>query len=68
MIMNKCAICDGETENKLVSVTFERYRQKFVYQNTKARVCKNCGEEFLDGPTITNIEREIRERVFEKAA
>ncbi len=66
--MNKCAICDGETENKLVSVTFERYGQKFAYQNIKARVCRNCGEEFLDGPTITNIEREIRERVFEKAA
>ncbi len=68
MSMNKCAICDGETENKLVSVTFKRYGQKFVYQNIKARVCRNCGEEFLDGPTITNIEREIRERVFEKAA
>lgn len=66
--MNKCAICSGETENKLVSVTFERCGQKFIYHNIKARVCKNCAEEFLDGPTITNIEREIRERVFEKAA
>jgi len=68
MIMNKCAICDGKTENKLVSVTFERYGQKFVYNGIKARVCENCGEEFLDGPTIINIEREIRERVVEKAA
>ena len=66
--MNNCAICNSETENKLVSVTFERYGQKFIYHDIKARVCKNCGEEFLDGPTITNIEREIRERVFEKAA
>ncbi|MCY7377242.1 MAG: YgiT-type zinc finger protein [Pyrinomonadaceae bacterium] len=66
--MNKCEICDGKTEDKLVSVTFERYGQKFVYQNIKARVCRNCGEEFLDGPTVTDIEREIRERVFEKAA
>ena len=66
--MNKCAICEGETENKLVSVTFERHGQKFVYQNIKARVCKNCGEEFLDGPTITDIEREIREKFVEKAA
>ncbi len=68
MIMNKCAICNGETENKLVSVTFERFGQKFIYDNIKAEVCKNCGEEFLDGPTVTKIEREIREKVFEKAA
>jgi len=68
MIMNKCVICEGETENKLVSVTFKRYGQEFVYHDIKARVCKSCGEEFLDGPTITSIEREIRESVFEKAA
>ncbi|CAN5498009.1 hypothetical protein BH10ACI1_BH10ACI1_13130 [soil metagenome] len=66
--MNKCAICDGETENKFVSVTFKRFGQEFTYNKIKARVCKNCGEEFLDGPTITKIEQEIREKVFEKVA
>jgi YgiT-type zinc finger domain-containing protein len=68
MFMNKCEACSGKTENKLVSVTFERFGQKFVYHNIEAEVCKNCGEEFLDGQTVTNIEREIRERVVEKAA
>lgn len=66
--MNKCAICNSETENKLVSVTFKRFGQEFIYHKVKARVCKNCGEEFLDGPTITKIEHEIREQIFEKAA
>ncbi|MEO8073674.1 MAG: YgiT-type zinc finger protein [Acidobacteriota bacterium] len=66
--MNKCKICNGETENKMVSVTFERFGKRFVYKDIKARVCKNCAEEFLDGPTITKIEREIRDLIFEKAA
>ena len=69
--MNKiliCPICNGKAELRLVSYTFERFGQKFLYQNIKATVCLNCGERFLDGPTVTNIEREIRESVVEKAA
>lgn len=66
--MNKCAICNGKTETRKVCVTFKRYEQEFTYHNIQAEVCLDCGEEFLDGPTITNIEREIKERVFEKAA
>ncbi len=66
--MSKCAICNGKTEKKLVSVTFKRYGKEFTYHNIKVKVCSNCSEEFLDGPTITKIEREIRERIFEKAA
>ena len=69
--MNKkliCPICNGKAETRFVAYTFERYGQKFPYQNIKATVCLDCGEEFFDGPTVTNIEREIRESVFEKAA
>ena len=68
MIMNKCAVCNEETEDAIVSYTFERFGQKFTYRNIKARVCKSCGEEFLDGVTVTKIEKEIKERIFEKAA
>ena len=63
-----CPICDGKAETRLVSYTFERYGQMFPYHNIKATICLNCGEEFFDGPTVTRIEREIREKVFEKAA
>lgn len=66
--MNKCAVCNEETKDSIVSYTFERFGQKFTYHNIKARVCKSCGEEFLDGVTVTKIEKEIKERIFEKAA
>lgn len=64
----ECVICGGETEIRFVSCNFKRFGQEFTYDNIKADVCQKCGERFLDGPTITKIEREIRERVFEKAA
>jgi YgiT-type zinc finger domain-containing protein len=69
--MNKkliCPVCNGKAEIRFVPYTFERFGQKFLYQNIKATVCLKCGEQFLDGPTVTNIEREIRESVFEKVA
>ncbi|HSK72248.1 MAG TPA: YgiT-type zinc finger protein [Pyrinomonadaceae bacterium] len=66
--MNKeCPICDGQLIDEKISKTFKRYGQEFTYQNIQAEVCLKCGERFLDGPTITNIEREIREKVVEKA-
>ncbi|MGI8640259.1 MAG: YgiT-type zinc finger protein [Pyrinomonadaceae bacterium] len=64
----KCPICDGQLIDKEISKTFKRYGQKFTYRNIKAEVCQKCGERFLDGPTVINIEHEIKERVFEKAA
>lgn len=67
--MNKrCPVCDGQLVDEKISKTFKRYGQEFTYQNIQAEVCLKCGERFLDGPTITNIEREIRERIVEKAA
>lgn len=64
----KCPICDGQLIDGETSVTFKRYGQEFIYHNIKAEICLKCGEKFLDGPTITKIESEIRERIFEKAA
>ncbi len=64
----KCPICDGRLIDEKISKTFKRYGKEFTYQNIKAEVCQSCGDKFLDGPTVTHIEREIREKVFEKAA
>lgn len=62
----ECVICDGETKKELVSKTFHRFGQDFTYHNIKAEVCQKCGERFLDGVTITNIEKEIREKAKTK--
>jgi YgiT-type zinc finger domain-containing protein len=67
-MIRECPTCGGELVDRLVSYTFKRFGQEFTYHNIKAEACLKCGEQFLDGPTVTKIEREIRERVLEKAA
>jgi len=62
----ECPVCGDELIDKLVSYTFKRYGQEFTYHNIKAEVCQKCGDRFLDGPTITNIEREIKKEFLKK--
>ena len=64
----KCPICDGQLIDEETSIKLKRYGREFTYHNVKTETCQKCGEKFFDGPTMTNIEREIRELVFEKAA
>ena len=44
-----CVICKhGETQPGLVTVTLERGSMTLVIKNVPARVCDNCGEEYVD--------------------
>lgn len=45
----KCVICKhGETIDSTVTVTIERDALTFVVKKVPARVCSNCGEEYID--------------------
>jgi YgiT-type zinc finger domain-containing protein len=45
----KCIICkQGETQPGLTTVTLERNGLTLVVKNVPARVCANCGEEYVD--------------------
>lgn len=45
----KCAICrHGETEPGKTTVTLERDNLTLVIKGVPARVCRNCGEEYVD--------------------
>ncbi len=63
-----CEFCDGTTETKYVSYIFKRYGQKFTYENIKAEVCEKCGERYLDGRSVLEIEADIERKVLLKAA
>lgn len=63
-----CESCDGETETKFVSYTFKRYGQEFTYPNIKAEVCKKCGEIYLDGSSVLEIEEDIKRKMMPKVA
>jgi YgiT-type zinc finger domain-containing protein len=45
----KCVVCrQGETQPGHVTVTLERPGLTYVVKNVPARVCSNCGEEYVD--------------------
>lgn len=45
----KCPICRaGETRPGKATVTLERDGLTLVVKNVPARVCANCGEEYVD--------------------
>jgi YgiT-type zinc finger domain-containing protein len=56
--------CDDKTKPELVTHTFKREGQKFTFENIKAQVCQKCGESYLDGKAVCEIEKEIREKFF----
>jgi len=44
-----CVICKhGETQPGRVTVTLERGGMTLVIKNVPARVCDNCGEEYVE--------------------
>jgi len=44
-----CVICkNGQTESGTATVTLERERAIVVIKGVPARVCKSCGEEYID--------------------
>ena len=52
----KCVICkQGETRPGRATVTLERDGMTLVVKNVPARVCANCGEEYVDEETTTRL-------------
>jgi len=51
MIM-KCAICrNGYSVKGHITVVLERDQSTLVFKNVPAKVCENCGEEYLSEET-----------------
>ena len=45
----KCVVCKhGDTREGKVTVTLERGEFTLVVKGVPARVCENCGEEYVD--------------------
>jgi YgiT-type zinc finger domain-containing protein len=52
----KCVICrSGETRPGTATVTLERAGMTLVIQGVPARVCANCGEEYVDEETSVRL-------------
>lgn len=55
--MKKCYICNGDVEDKRVSVEREWNGKKMVIEDVPAKVCVQCGEQYLDGKTTLRLEK-----------
>jgi YgiT-type zinc finger domain-containing protein len=59
----KCVICrQADTVDGQATLTLERDGLTLVVKQAPARVCPNCGEEYLDEEVAANILRDA-ERV-----
>ncbi|MEA3231452.1 MAG: type II toxin-antitoxin system MqsA family antitoxin, partial [Thermodesulfobacteriota bacterium] len=48
----KCAIChNGYTVKGHITVVLERDQSTLVFKNVPAKICENCGEEYLSEET-----------------
>ena len=48
----KCAICrNGYSVKGHITVVLERDQSTLVFKNVPAKVCENCGEEYLSEET-----------------
>ena len=48
----KCAICrNGQTVEGHITVVLERDQSTLIFKNVPAKICDNCGEEFVSAKT-----------------
>lgn len=60
----KCVICkQAEPQPGHVTVTLERGNLTYVVKNVPARVCPNCGEEYLDEQIAKQLLRSAEDMV-----
>jgi YgiT-type zinc finger domain-containing protein len=59
-----CVICkNGETRPGTATVTLEREGATVVIKRVPARVCKNCGEEYVDEGITARLLKTAEEAV-----
>ena len=52
----RCVICKrGETQSGTATVTLERDGMTLVIRHVPARICTNCGEEYVDEVTTAQL-------------
>lgn len=55
-ITMKCLICkNGNTLNQTTTVTLELGGRTFIFKKVPARVCENCGEQYVEEETSRRL-------------
>jgi len=60
----RCVICkQGETQTGTATVTLERNGMTLVIRHVPARICTNCGEEYVDEATTSQLLSEAEKAI-----
>jgi YgiT-type zinc finger domain-containing protein len=60
----KCVICKkGSTKRGKITVTLERAGTRLIIKGVPARVCANCGEEYLEEKITARLLKDAEEAV-----
>jgi YgiT-type zinc finger domain-containing protein len=52
----KCVVCKkGQTKVGKATVTLDKGGATLVFKGVPARVCTNCGEEYVDGKIVARL-------------
>ena len=58
----KCAICkNGTTEDGVTTIVLEQNELTLVFKNVPAKICNNCGEEYVSAEVNRAVLQHARE-------
>ncbi len=58
----KCALCKGDTEERLITYIQEYKGRVVIIENVPAEVCTQCGEKFIRPDVAEKIQRLVWEQ------
>ena len=61
-----CSFCDGELEEQLIQHEYHWEGKLFVFEEVPARVCRQCGERYLDAEVVKAMEQAVLEQLKPK--
>ncbi len=60
----KCSICrNGHTENGFTSVILEQNNTTLVFKKVPAKICDNCGEEYISSEVNKKLLSHARDEI-----
>ena len=60
----KCAICrNGNTEDGYATVVLEKGKTTLVFKHVPAKICDNCGEEYISSNVNKTLLQQAREEL-----
>ena len=58
----RCAICQhGRTADGYTTIVLERAQTTVVFKNVPAKICGNCGEEYVSAEVNESLLRQAQE-------